>query len=289
MWLTLLAVAVGLVAGVVAGGKLRSLGTIKPVGIALAAVWLTLTALTRWSAVPQGRLLFFVANICALAFTGLNRKRLSSGLLLVGLALNTLVIGLNGAMPYRVSSVIGADLATIQSDFPSTVQTRPERDGDRLTFLADVLAVKAGFIHDVFSIGDALAALGLGWIVYKGTTRRNDELTSEPQTLRNAKTPSQTVRKSGIRLGEAYDLVEEIDIETRDDATITRSATSLVVDLTIDRANNPERYEQATSGILEPLLDPQDELLLDITSGDMPGSTFWHERSVQRNRISRTP
>jgi hypothetical protein len=309
MWLTLLAVAVGLVAGVVAGGKLRALGAVKPVGIALAAVWLLLTALTRWAAVPQARLLFFIANICALAFAALNGRRLGSWLLLAGLTLNTLVIGLNGAMPYRVSSVIGADLATIASDFPSTVQTRPERDGDRLTFLGDVLAVKAGFIQDVFSVGDALAALGLGWIVYSATTRKSKQEPAASHanlTNQNTSTRKAPARKSGIKLGEAHDLDDLDDSEQLqkaqqlqkakqleqtkqpDDATVTRSATSLVVDLTIDRANHPERYEQATSGLLEPFLDAQDEELLDITSGDMPGGTFWHERSVQRNRVSRS-
>jgi hypothetical protein len=290
MWLTLLAVAVGLVAGVVAGGKIRALGSVKPAGMWLAAGWLLLTALTRWASVPQGRLLFFIANICALAFAALNGRRLSSWLLLGGLALNTLVIGVNGAMPYRVSSVIGADLATISSDFPSTVQTRPERNSDKLTFLSDVLAVNAGFIRDVFSVGDALAACGLGWVVYTATTKKQDQPTADPlldTKQHTGQTKKSLRRHSGIKLGEAYDLVDVDDAERLEDATITRSATSLVVDLTIDRANNPERYEQSTSGLLEPLLDAQDEELLDITSGDMPGSTFWHERSVQRSRISR--
>ncbi len=298
MWLTLLAVAVGLVSGIVAGGSLRSLGRIKPAGIALAALWLALTAVTRWTSVPNGRLLFFGANICALAFAALNARRLSSWILFVGLALNTLVIGLNGAMPYRVSSVIGAGLATVQSDFPETVQTRPERKTDRLTPLGDVLSVRAGFIRDVFSVGDAIAAVGIGWIVFVAASQKQSSsaVTADHQSTTARPTKR---RRSNIKLGEDYDLegddgLRDLEAEQPDDATVTHSVTSLVVDLTIDRANNPERYEQSTAGLLEPLLaagrgEPEDDELLDITTGDMPGNTFWHERSVQRSRAARLP
>jgi hypothetical protein len=294
MWLTLLAVAVGLASGVVAGGSLRSLGRIKPAGIALAAAWFALTALTRWTEVPNGRLLFFAANICALAFAALNARRLSSWILFIGLALNTVVIGLNGAMPYRVSSVISAGLASVQSDFPETVQTRPERKGDRLTLLGDVLSVKAGFIRDVFSIGDAIAAVGIGWIVFVAASQKQPAAAAPASQTATARPTKR--RKSNILLGEDYDLDadDDFEVEHPDDATITHSVTSLIVDLTIDRANNPERYEQATSGLLEPLLaagrgEPEDDELLDITTGDMPGNTFWHERSVQRSRAARLP
>jgi hypothetical protein len=300
MWLTLLAVAVGLASGLVAGGTLRSLATAKPGCAVLAALWVGLTVLTRWATVPHGGLLFFIANVCALMFCALNIRRLSAWFLFVGLGLNTLVIGLNGAMPYRVSSVISAELATTQDDFPSTVQTRPEQDTDHLSFLDDNIAIHAGPIKDVLSFGDAVGALGIAWIVYRLTQAK--AVTVSPKktvTTKSSERPKRT-KISALKIGEEHDLdvEEDTDIDLRVDLEpVTTSASRLLLDLTADRARHPERYESGSDAAFEKLAasialhdkdhDQDQDQLLDITVGEVPGDTFWHERAVQRGRDAR--
>jgi Family of unknown function (DUF5317) len=307
MWLTLLAVAVGLASGLVAGGSLRSLTTAKPAGVVLAALWVGLTVATRWATIPHGRLLFFLANVCALMFCALNMRRLSAWVLFAGLALNTLVIGLNGSMPYRVSSVISAELAAIQDDFPSTVQTRPERDSDHLSFLDDNIAIHAGPIKDVLSIGDAVGALGMAWIVYRLTQNSVAKAVVKlpGSTTKKEATRAKPAKVSALKLGEEHDLDDEhadehdeIEIEPENLVElepVTTSSSRLLLDLTADRAKHPERYQTGSNAAFEKLAasialhdDDQDpDQLLDITVGDVPGDTFWHERAIQRGRDAR--
>ncbi len=243
MWLTLLAVAVGLVAGVVSGGSVATIGRTRPNWASLALIWLALTAVTRWVEIPGSKGLFLGANVAALMFCAVNIRRLGTTLLFCGVALNTAVIALNGAMPYRVSSVISAGLATSASDFPQTVQTRPQLPGDLLTGLSDVIPVNAGFIHDVLSVGDIVAGLGIAWVVYRSLQRVGSgatvsvpaPLASATSTLTSNPAPVSAslgvgspnrFHVSKIRLGEEFDLLDDEMDATGDDSDRTADRTA---------------------------------------------------------------
>ena len=317
MWLTLLAVVVGIAAGLVSGASPLSIGRARPIAGVLAIAWLALTAVTRWVEVPQAHAVFIVANVAALMFCAVNVRKLGTGLLLVGVALNTLVIALNGSMPYRVSSVISAGLANSASDFPSTVQSRPERPGDLLMALADVIPVKAGFVHDVLSIGDVLAAFGIAWVVYRAMDRNRSRQHSgnpSPPASANASHPhaglaeshqsttprrpsvQSLVARSTLRLGEEFDLLDDdfdalVGSDSSDlDVPVTASAVTIVVDLTIDRHRYPDRHLvdlQPDSDVMRLVLGTDNSAvghipdLLDLTDGELPGAIFWAERTKQ--------
>ncbi len=322
MWLTLVAVGVGLIAGIVSGGSVATIGRSRPVWGSLALVWLMLTAVTRWVEVPGAIGLFIGANVAALMFCAVNIKRLGTALLFCGVALNTAVIAINGAMPYRISAVISAGLATSQSDFPQTVQTRPERASDRLAALSDIVPVNAGLIHDVLSVGDIIAALGIAWVVYRSLQRSRTSLVATPAAPldgatapaaalatpepASAKSPSDTaaaqrvnrLHVSRIRIGEEFDLLDD-DLDNLDDPNtrdtrdtldvpqdhepVTRSSISVIVDLTVDRIQNPHRHDAddilGSSALMSHVLGIGEEDILDISEGEIPGSLFWAERT----------
>ncbi len=278
MWLTLLAVAVGLVAGIVSGGSVGTIGRARPHWASLALIWLALTAATRWVEVPGAKGLFLGANVAALMFCAVNIRRLGTALLFCGVALNTAVIALNGAMPYRVSSVISAGLATSASDFPQTVQTRPQLPGDLLTGLSDIIPVNAGLIHDVLSVGDIIAALGIAWVVYRSlqptleaeptmfeassfappsqlsasyaSLRASAAAPAAPQPISVAQQRTNKLHVSKVRIGEEFDLLDDEWDNPAQDAEhnpppgpLASSPISVVVDLTVDRLQHPHRHE----------------------------------------------
>jgi hypothetical protein len=319
MWLTLLAVMVGMTAGIVGGGSVFLIGRTRPIAGVLAIAWLALTAITRWVEVPRAHVLFIAADVAALMFCVVNIRRLSTGLLFIGVALNTLVIALNGSMPYRVSAVIRSGLATSASDFPSTVQSRPERSGDLLMALGDVIPVNAGVIHDVLSIGDVLAAFGIAWVVYRAMERHRSPrvgATTPPATVNGGHTgathatvlgtatqptvlaqPRASVKdlvaRSTIRLGEEFDLTDdEFDAAISSHGPqiarpVTASAVNVVVDLTVDRHRHPDRHLadiQPDTDVMRYVLGVDDDAVLDITEGELPGSVFWAERTKQLAR-----
>jgi hypothetical protein len=277
MWLTLLAVAVGLVAGLVAGGQLRAIAAVRPRGVVFAMLWLGLTSLTRWNSIPMGRELFWAANLCAIIFCAKNVTGMRTGIMLAGVGLNAFMIGVHGAMPYRISAVIAADLARIESDFPTTVQTRPEAPGDRFFMLADVIPINAGPLKDVLSIGDLLLAIGIGYVVYRTTLqldrkpRRTQEAAAvfaPPTTPMKDAQPLASVRSGTTRL---IDLAEP-------------QPSRLTIELTADRAMNADRWHGGRDlGNIEELDDLSDEDLIDLTD-DESGDEFWAARTAQRRK-----
>jgi hypothetical protein len=285
MWLTLLAVTIGLIAGLVAGGKITAIGRTRPTGIALAVAWLALICMTRWGAVPFGSQLFWVANACALIFCALNIRKLGTHILFLGMALNALVIVLNGSMPYRISAVISAELARIESDFPTTVQTRPEAEGDRLLALADIVPINAGPIRDVVSIGDLIAAVGIAFVLYRATLQR---VTPGVRVGAKASAAAEPRRSIPTVVSGAIDVAALTAAGAR---VRNETATRLVVDLTADRAAHPDRYARsfntagtaASLGLSEDFEELDDDELLDLTVDALPGDTFWRARADQQS------
>jgi Family of unknown function (DUF5317) len=296
VWLTLLAVAVGVAAGLVSGGTLRGLGRVRPAAPLLIVAWAGLLVATLRFDVPAAGTLFLLAHLAGIGFAFLNRYELPGiAVLGVGIALNLAVIVVNDAMPYRVSSLAaaGIDIGTdIGADgmFPVNAQTRPERDTDRLLVLADVIPFDAGPIHEVLSAGDVVAALGAAYTAYRAMTARSRPRGSTARP--SARPPRVAVVGAGpAKTPPSFDRVrirqaQTFETHELDMIAPTEGEARLLIDLTADRAMHPERYTSGRSATdangngIDSLANDFDRLI-DISDGALPGDTFWEARKQQ--------
>lgn len=140
MRFTTVALAIGVVAGLMAGGRLSNLGRRTFTAWPLLAAGVALQLLDSSAALTlsyAALLLFAVAN---LRFPGV-------GLLATGLFLNALVVSVNGGMPVH------------DGDPWLSGKHHMETSADRLTFLGDRFPVPP--LGEVVSVGDIVLAVGL--------------------------------------------------------------------------------------------------------------------------------
>jgi len=161
--LIVILVLVAVVAGFVAGGSLRGFERVQIHwwGVALAAL------VVQWT-VPSfmiggremGPALLTLSYLMLVAFVWVNRRLPAAPLMLVGLALNLLVVVPNGGMPVSATA--------IETSGGSQALLSPMEDGkhhlmsedDVLTPLADVIALPPP-IGAVMSIGDVFLYAGV--------------------------------------------------------------------------------------------------------------------------------
>lgn len=98
-------------------------------------------------------------------FLLLNLKRPGMGLAAVGLLLNILVIGANGAMPVHAPS---AERAGVPISFEEGGVKHEVMDAStHLPWLGDAIALP--LLKSVLSLGDVFLALGVALFVYRAT------------------------------------------------------------------------------------------------------------------------
>jgi hypothetical protein len=159
----LYAIPVGIVAGLLAGGRLDGLSALHfrwaPLAIAGLLVQLVLFALPTGEALTAIGPAVYVGSTAAVLVALLVNVRLP-GLALVaaGAASNLLAIVANGgAMPVRAETLAAAGLDPHEGFSNSVVTADP-----MLEPLTDVFAIPAGVpLANVFSIGDLLIAVGI--------------------------------------------------------------------------------------------------------------------------------
>ena len=170
MVLVALTVAAGVVLGYARQGRLRRLGQADLrfpalIGVALAGqVGLSAVAGTGG---PARTALLIAVNAALLGFAWANRMLPGMGLVMLGFALNALVILANGGMPVAPEALaaIGERPAVL-----ATGRHRLLQPGDRLSVLADVLPVPV--LRSVYSVGDVTLAAGTGTLVANLMCRR---------------------------------------------------------------------------------------------------------------------
>lgn len=166
------AVALGLIAGLIGGGSVRHLPKFRMRLMSLGLVWVVGSMIATTLNGTVGVVVFGLAMLSGVAFAATNALRWA-GLAAVGfgLLLNTLVLGLNGAMPYDPTA---AESAGLVPSGPVLLRTdgltRPFRDGDQLLLLARRIPVAP--LRAVTSVGDLLVAFGLGLAVFNAATDR---------------------------------------------------------------------------------------------------------------------
>ena len=165
MRLILLTVVVAVIVGLVTGGSLRAFPSIP-----LRWWWLAVAGVVLQLLPGQGAIavvLLFVSFGLLLVFGVVNVRVAGFPLILVGLALNALVIGVNRGMPVTR----GALSSSGQQD--ALAELASNGDGQKhflalgdtpLLFLGDVVPVPQP-IGQAVSIGDVLVHVGVGWFI----------------------------------------------------------------------------------------------------------------------------
>jgi hypothetical protein len=161
MRFTVVAVAAGVLIGLATGGGFRHLAgrslrswSLLFSGLALQAVGSTMES-------KLGLALVVTSYGLLVAFALANASMVGMWLVALGIALNLVVIAVNGGMPVRPSAVVVAGIA--DSTELEVIDLGPkrhiERPTDRLTGLGDVIPVRP--LSEVLSFGDVMMNVGV--------------------------------------------------------------------------------------------------------------------------------
>jgi hypothetical protein len=159
----LYAIPIGIVAGLLAGGRIDGLSTLHfrwaPLAIAGLLVQVALFALPAGDALASVGPAVYVGSTLAVLVALLANVRLPGiALVAAGAACNLAAILANGgAMPVRASTLAAAGLDSREGFSNSVVSSAPA-----LEPLTDVFAMPAGVpLANVFSVGDVLIGVGI--------------------------------------------------------------------------------------------------------------------------------
>jgi hypothetical protein len=175
-----LAVPVGLVAGLLLGGSLDNLTSLRirwawlaVAGLAFQAVLFTETGATL--AGPAAPALYDASTAAVLAAVVRNLDLAGMPIVAIGALSNLAAIVANGG---RMPTTTAA-LATAGLDGPGAYTNSAVLDQPALGPLTDILAIPAGVpLANVFSVGDVLIALGLAVVIVVAMRRRAAPATS---------------------------------------------------------------------------------------------------------------
>ncbi len=167
----------GVLIGLASGGRLRGLAEarLRAPYMLLAAFLVQALARGRLltpGATSWGVLLWAVASVTLIIVLLIQRESPTLGLVAIGIALNLLVVLLNGFMPiYAVEGLDPADVATALSADKGFYAL-----GTRATlgaFLADGLALPFLGHHYLLSVGDVLLVCGASGFIVGSMLRAN--------------------------------------------------------------------------------------------------------------------
>ena len=178
MLLPLLIIAVAVVAGYLAGGRLRGFETLHLrwwflaiLGLAMQAVVIPTEGDEMREAVAAGVLV--ASYPVLLVFLGVNLRVPGFAVIFVGLALNLAVIAPNGGMPVSPSALraAGGSAADIRElETSDDVKHHVRTEEDVFAVIGDTIPVP--LLKIVVSPGDLLAYAGVGWTVIAVMLRR---------------------------------------------------------------------------------------------------------------------
>lgn len=171
MKLFLLVIVAGLLLGLLLGGRLSRLEKVRLHwwGLALAGLGLQFVPLPEGSGGIDLAIRTFALGasyVLLLTFAAANLRLPGMYLLLAGIAMNALVIVVNGGMPVSADTL----RATQQDEVLASLRVeRADKhhlltNDDRLTFLADVVPLPQP-IGQAISIGDVFIYAGLVWAI----------------------------------------------------------------------------------------------------------------------------
>jgi len=158
------AVVVGAAAGLAGGGRLRWVASARLRGLPLlvagaaAEALVTTISLHGWEATT----LLLGGYACLAAFTAVNLGRPGMGVVLAGIALNTVPIAVNAGMPVEGGAIVRARIAT-RDELPLLdfgTKRHLADSSDHVRVLDD--RFPDWVTHRVLSVGDLVIAVGVG-------------------------------------------------------------------------------------------------------------------------------
>jgi DHA3 family macrolide efflux protein-like MFS transporter len=182
----LIAVIVGVVAGLLAGGRISNLLSVRLRYGALILAALILRFATQWlieqgvEVVDQWRVALLAASFGSLVFAlWLNRSQPGLLLAMVGIGANGLAILVNaGYMPVYLPALQVAGLTTADLS-PTFHVALPETLGIRFLLdagpLGDILPVTIPVLANVISVGDVLLATGIAWFLFSAIAKGSSD------------------------------------------------------------------------------------------------------------------
>ena len=185
MLLALFSLAVGIASGFAGGGRFANVGWRRIRASWLPAAWAGGSVLSVFLDGESAFVLGLAGLGCLVVFAAVNMKVLSCmWLIAAGLFLNFVVTANNHGMPYSPVALATAGVRPESyNDVPkSSALSHPERPGDQLLFLADVIPVAP--LRTVVSFGDLLAAFGLGSVAATAMWDRRPRRMRPPRHLR---------------------------------------------------------------------------------------------------------
>jgi Family of unknown function (DUF5317) len=259
--LALFSIAVGIMSGFSGGGRFRNVGwrRIRVTGLPLVwAVGLVLSGFFHGE-------MAFVAGLVGMgalaAFAVANTKVLTCmWLVAAGLCLNLVVTADNHGMPYSPIALASAGVRPASyNDTPkASALSHPERVGDQLLFLSDVIPIPP--LHTVVSFGDLLVSFGFGAVTATAMWDRRPRRLRAPQHMRSSspKAGSDSVADlvdEGVGVGEA---VPEASVLAQESVAPLHAESGAVI---VEDARFPDLASRMV--LLEATGDPS--VLIDLT------------------------
>jgi hypothetical protein len=173
MKLLLATLAVTVLAGYVLGGRLTNLGSLRIQWAPLAMVGLLMQVINPPGHWPLAMLIgsFLLLSTFAIA----NIRVAGFALILIGVALNFLVIGVNAGMPVSQQALVASGqsdtVGELTGDADRSIKHHLAGDEDRLLFLGDVIALRPPIAQAV-SVGDIFTYGGVAIVIVAAMRRR---------------------------------------------------------------------------------------------------------------------
>lgn len=159
---------------VVTKGSYRRLGRIHFRAMPLLFVALAIQVALEFVDFPKDRIedlgfaILLLSYVLIFAFCYLNRSMQGMWIMVIGIALNVLVISLNQGMPAS-DEVVQRGGREVHVPIERTVKHKPESSNDLLPFLGDVFSLPGDNV--VFSVGDVVIGLGIIDICFEASRR----------------------------------------------------------------------------------------------------------------------
>lgn len=183
MKLMLASLSLAVLAGVVVGGRLQNLSTVRLRWTGLAMFGFAL----QWvygpgTVIPLTCL--YVSFVLLTIFAVKNLRIVGFPVILVGVVMNFLVIGLNQGMPVARQALIASGQADTLDDLMNNPWPKHHlaSDADLMLFLGDVIAVPQP-VGQAISVGDIFTYGGVGVVIVAGMrapARREDDVEGAP-------------------------------------------------------------------------------------------------------------
>ena len=181
MLLALLAVVIGVAAGLAAGGHFANLERVDVRLVVLPIAWIVLNTWARRGIGPVRYAALLASMACLLLFVVVNARRLPGmWLVALGVGLNLFMVADNHGMPYSPTALQAAGVLPPTFDAVPTanVARHPQRAGDQLVMLGGVIPVRP--LRMVVSFGDLFVAFGLAVVTMNVADPSLGSATADP-------------------------------------------------------------------------------------------------------------